>query len=354
MHRQGSFPAGGSEEGEQQGRKGSLHVGVVGVGRMGVFHARELARSPQVEAVTVTDSDLERAGRVADELGAGCAPTLDALLSEGVEALVIASPTPTHGPLILRAVGAGVPVYCEKPVALDLATVDAVIDAVAGTGIMVQVGFQRRFDAGYRAAREAVSSGAIGDVHLVRLATHDPAPPPEAYVASSGGIWLDLAIHDFDVASWVVGRRVVEVYAEGQAHSEVFVRHGDVDAGCAILRFEGGALGVVTSARNDPRGYDVRMEVFGMRDSVTVGWDGRIPLRSLEPGADEPSQPGYTDFMERFAPAYREALRHFMEAARTRGPSPCTVEEARASLAVGLAVQRSCREHRPVRVAEIG
>jgi myo-inositol 2-dehydrogenase/D-chiro-inositol 1-dehydrogenase len=197
-------------------------------------------------------------------------------------------------------------------------------------------------------------SGALGDVQVVRLATHDPAPPPEAYIASSGGIWLDLAIHDFDIGSWVVGRRVVEVFADGEANSPLFARYEDVDAAVALLRFEGGLLGVVTATRNDPRGYDVRMELFGLRDSVSVGWDDRTPLRSLEPGVPPPAKPGYEDFLHRFEPAYRAELQGFLAAAKNGGESPCPVTDARQALAVSLAADRSLREHRPVKVEEIG
>ena len=222
------------------------------------------------------------------------------------------------------------------------------------SGTFVQIGFQRRFDAGYRAARDAVGTGALGDVHVVRLATHDPAPPPEAYVAASGGIWLDLAIHDFDIAQWVLGRPVVEVFADGVANSPMFERHGDVDAACATLKFEGGILGAVTAVRNDPRGYDVRMELFGLRDSVAVGWDARTPLRSLEPGMDAPRKPGYENFIDRFTPAYRAEIHGFLDALNAGGVSPCSVLEARRAFAVGLAAGRSLNEHRQVRLQEIG
>ncbi|HVS48181.1 MAG TPA: Gfo/Idh/MocA family oxidoreductase, partial [Candidatus Dormibacteraeota bacterium] len=222
------------------------------------------------------------------------------------------------------------------------------------TRIFVQIGFQRRFDAGYRAAKDAVRSGALGDVHVVRLATHDPAPPPEAYIATSGGIWRDLAIHDFDIGSWVVGRPVEEVFADGEANASLFARHEDVDAACALLRFEGGILGLVSATRNDPRGYDVRMELFGLRDSVVVGWDERTPLRSLEPGVEPPRKPGYEDFLDRFEPAYRAELHGFLEAVTEGTESECTVNEARQALAVALAADRSVREHRPVQVQEVG
>jgi myo-inositol 2-dehydrogenase/D-chiro-inositol 1-dehydrogenase len=331
-----------------------MHVGMVGVGRIGSLHAQTLKESQLVSRLTVVDADQKRAASLAESLRAEQAASVEALTREGVDALVIAAATPVHAELLHLAADARVPAFCEKPIALDLASTDAVIEHVQKSGTFVQIGFQRRFDAGYQAARKAVLTGALGDVHMIRLATHDPAPPPEDYLEASGGIWLDLAIHDFDIGSWVLGRPIVEVFADGVAHSSMFERHGDVDAACATLKFEGGTLGVVTAMRNDPRGYDVRMEVFGLRDSVAVGWDARTPLRSLEPGMDPPSEPGYENFIVRFAPAYRAEIHGFLDAVQAGAESPCTVFDARQALAVGLGAGRSLREQRPVRIQEIG
>lgn len=333
---------------------GNVHVGLVGTGRIGALHARSLKQSPAVSRLTVVDADRERAVGVASALGAEHVDNAQTLLESGIDALVIAAATPAHAELLHMAADASVPTFCEKPIALDLASTDAVIEHVKRSGIFVQIGFQRRFDAGYRTARDAVRSGALGDVHVVRLATHDPAPPPEAYIGESGGIWRDLAIHDFDIGPWVIGSPIIEVFADGKANGPMFARHEDVDAACAVLRFDGGILGVVTAARNDPRGYDVRMEVFGLRDSVVVGWDERTPLRSVEPGVDPPRKPGYEDFLERFAPAYRAELDGFLASIQDGGASQSTVVDARQALLVALAADRSMREHRPVRVDEIG
>jgi len=330
-----------------------MHVGLVGTGRIGAFHAQVLSESPTVDALSVVDADSRRAAEVASAVGARCVDSPKALFDAGIDAIVIAAATPAHAPLLHMAADAGVPAFCEKPIALDLDTTDEVIEHLQRSGVMVQIGFQRRFDAGYRAAKEAVRSGTLGDVYVVRLATHDPLPPVEAYVAASGGIWRDLAIHDFDIASWVLGRRVLEVYADGQANDELFARHGDIDAACAVLRFEDGVIGALSATRNDPRGYDVRMEVFGVKDSVAVGWDDRTPLRSIEPGVEPPRKPGYRDFMDRFALAYRAELDGFLAAVRDRVESPCTVFDARTALTVALAADRSRREHRPVRVEEV-
>jgi myo-inositol 2-dehydrogenase/D-chiro-inositol 1-dehydrogenase len=265
---------------------------------------------------------------------------------------VIAPATPAHVPTLRLAVAAGVPSFCEKPVALELDPLDALVEEVEERGALVQVGFQRRFDAGYRAARDAVAAGAVGNLLVVRAATHDPAPPPAEYIARSGGIFRDLQIHDFDAIRYVTGREIVEVYADGAVREAPwFADHGDVDAAAAVLRLSDGSLGVLSSTRHDPLGYDVRLEVFGTLDSIGVGVDPRSPLRSVEPGAPRASEPGYRNFLERFEAAYRAELAHFVETVADGGESACPLRDARAALAVALAADRSRAERRPVQVA---
>jgi len=330
-----------------------MHIGLLGAGRIGAFHARALAHNGLVDGLSIADADFNRAATLAGELNAQCRPTPEDVVAGGVDGLVIAAPTPAHAALIHLAADAGFPVFCEKPIALDLETTDAVLDHVAEAGILLQIGFQRRFDPGYRTARQEVLSGRIGDLLLARAATHDPEPPPEEYLAGSGGIWRDLMIHDFDVLPWVTGRQIVEVYADGGAGGELFGRYDDLDRAAALLRFDSGALGIVSGGRYDPLVYAVRLELLGLRDSIAAGMDDRIALRSVEPGVAPPKS-GHRDFMERFESAYRAELQTFLEAVRDRGESACSGEDARRALCVALAAERSCREHRPVRVEEIG
>ena len=336
------------------GGSSSLRIGVVGAGRIGAFHARTLAAIVGADCVTVCDADEALARRLAGELGAAAAATPAALVAGGIDALVIATPTPTHVAMLSLAASAGVPAFCEKPVALDLAALDAAIDEVESAGILVQIGFQRRFDAGYRAARATVTSGALGSLLVARLATHDPAPPRPAYIAASGGIFRDLHIHDFDALRFVTGEEIVEVYADGAVReSPWFADCGDVDVAVGVLRLSGGALAILSGARHDPLGYDVRLEAFGTRDSVAVGADARSPIRSLEAGVPPPHPPLYGDFMQRFEPAYRDELAAFVATVRDGGPSACTLHEARAALLVALAADRSRIERRPVAVGEV-
>ena len=331
-----------------------LHVGVIGVGRIGLFHVRTLLALDGVGSVTVTDADPARAEEVAAELGVALAESPEALVEAGVDALAIATPTPGHAPMLRLAARAGLPAFCEKPVALDLATHDGAIDEVERAGILVQVGFQRRFDAGYRAAHEAVAGGALGNILVVRAATHDPSPPPEEYIAESGGIFRDLHIHDFDAVRFVTGQEIVEIYADGAVReTQWFERHGDVDTAVAVMRLGGGTLGVLSGTRHDPLGYDVRLEVFGTRDSIAVGVDPRSPIHSVEPGAAQPDRPGYRNFLERFEPAYRDELAAFVATVRGGGTSACTLTEARSALLVALAADRSRAERRPVSIEEV-
>jgi myo-inositol 2-dehydrogenase/D-chiro-inositol 1-dehydrogenase len=332
-----------------------LHIGVIGVGRIGAVHVRTLQALQGVSRLTIADADADRAVLVAREVGARAVGTPEALVEAGVDALVIATATPAHAGLVGLAAAAGLPVFCEKPVALEVDVLDDLLAEVDRAGTLVQVGFQRRFDAGYRAAREAVAAGAVGNLLVIRAATHDPAPPAEGYIASSGGVFRDLHIHDFDAVRYVTGEEIIEVYADGAVRETTwFANHGDVDVAVAVLRLAGGALGILSGTRHDPLGYDVRLEVFGTADSVAVGLDARSPIRSLQPGAPQPIRgAGYTNFIQRFASAYRDELSAFVDAVRGGGESPCTLEDARAALLVSLAADRSRAERRPVSVEEV-
>jgi myo-inositol 2-dehydrogenase / D-chiro-inositol 1-dehydrogenase len=330
-----------------------MHVGLVGAGRIGAFHARTLAQLDQVTLLTIADADRSTAERVAAEVGAGTADSPEVLFAGEVDAVVIATPTPAHAPLLRLAATAGLPAFCEKPVALELDELDALIADVERAGILVQVGFQRRFDDGYGAARNAVASGSVGTLLAVRAATHDPVPPPEPYIARSGGIFRDLHIHDLDAIRFVTGLEIEQVYADGSVReTEWFALHDDVDAAVAVLRLTGGVLAVLTGTRHDPLGYDVRLEVFGTGDSVAVGLDRRMPLRSAEHGVLYTDH-GYRDFVDRFGAAYRSELETFVETVRTGGESACSLREARAALVAAIAADRSRTAGRPVATSEI-
>jgi myo-inositol 2-dehydrogenase / D-chiro-inositol 1-dehydrogenase len=331
-----------------------MRIGLAGVGRIGAFHADTLRRHPAVTELLVADADPARAEQVAQALEVTGLPSPAALFDAGLDALVIAAATDAHAELILAALDAGLPVFCEKPVAPDLAGTLAVVDRVAASTVPVQIGFQRRFDAGYVAAREAVLGGELGWLHTVRGGTLDPAPPPPGYVASSGGLFRDMLVHDFDIIRWVTGREVVEVYATGgNRGEEFFAAVGDVDTGSVLLTLDDGTLGQVAGTRYNPAGYDVRLELLGSAGSISVGLDNRLPLRSAEPGVSFPTGPAYPNFMERFRQAYAAELAAFLDVAAGRAPSPCTVDDALAAFRIAQACELSRHERRPARIDEV-
>ncbi|MBP2358091.1 MULTISPECIES: Gfo/Idh/MocA family protein [Streptomyces] len=331
-----------------------MRIGLIGTGRIGSFHAGVLARHPRVDALVVTDPDAARAARVAERTGATTATSASEVLASGVDAVVIASATSAHAELIGRAARAGLPAFCEKPIALDLPGTLGALGAVERAGSVLQLGFMRRFDAGYAAARTAVRGGSLGRLHTVRAVTSDPAPPPAAYLPLSGGLFRDCLVHDFDILRWVTGREVTEVYATGSdAGPPIFRAAGDVDTAAALLTLDDGTLATATATRCNGAGYDVRMELAGERDQIAVGLDGRTPLTSAQPqGPPAPAEP-WPGFLERFAPAYEAELDAFVGVVRGEAANPCDGREALHALRIAEACELSRKERRPVRMTEI-
>jgi myo-inositol 2-dehydrogenase / D-chiro-inositol 1-dehydrogenase len=331
-----------------------MRIGLIGVGRIGVYHVGTLRRLPGVDSLIIADADTGRAREVAGQFGAQTAGSVADLLEADVDALVIAAPTGTHPELIKRGVRAGMPVFCEKPVAPDVEGTLDVIKSTSGSAVPVQIGFQRRFDAGFRAAREAARSGSLGWLHTIRSTTFDAAPPPAAYIPGSGGIFRDCAVHDFDAIRWVSGREVVQVYATGANRGAEFFRAArDVDTASAMLRMDDGTIAVVSCGRYNDAGYDVRLELLGSAGSVCAGLDDGMALRSAEPGESFPAGPAHRDFMERFGDAYAAELGTFIDVAAGRAASPCTLEDALEAFYVAEACELSRHRQQPVPVAEV-
>ncbi|MFF0791522.1 Gfo/Idh/MocA family oxidoreductase [Streptomyces spiralis] len=331
-----------------------MRIGILGLGRIGAFHAETLSGLDAVESLVVADPVAEAARAAAERFGAEVAASPEAVLAAGVDGVVVAAATDAHPALIRAAVEAGVPVFCEKPVARTMAEGVEVLKAVEAGDVPVQIGFNRRFDAGFMAARAAVRRGELGKLHTVRSTTLDPAPPPAAYVAASGGIFRDCSVHDFDIIRWVTGREVTEAYAVGGNRGAQYIEEaGDADTTGALLTLDDGTIAVVSNSRHNARGYDVRMELHGFADSAAAGLDDKLPLRSLEPGVTFPAGTPHDFFMDRFAAAYRAELAAFTEVVAGRLPSPCTVADALEAGWIAEACTLSLHEHRPVRIEEV-
>jgi myo-inositol 2-dehydrogenase/D-chiro-inositol 1-dehydrogenase len=332
----------------------TMRLGLAGTGRIGTSHAEILRQLDGVESVVVADVDAGRARAAAAELGVGFAENIDALFGSDVDGMVIAAATDAHPELIIRSVDAGIPVFCEKPVAPDTVGTLAVIEHIGGSAVPVQIGFQRRFDAGYRAAQAAVAAGDLGWIHTLRATTLDPAPPPVEYIAHSGGLFRDCGVHDFDIIRWVSGREVVEVYALGANRGErFFADAGDVDTAAVTLTLDDGTFALVSLTRYNAAGYDVRLEVLGSKAGVVVGLDDRVPLRSVEPDVPALRGPAYPGFMERFRPAYVFELETFVSVVAGRTENPCPPVYALEAFYIAEACEVSRREGRPVKVADV-
>jgi len=333
-----------------------VRIGLAGAGRMGNLHARTLRALPSVDAIVVFDPHIDAARRLAGEHGFDHVTAQRDLLAARLDGLVIAAATDAHAELIVASAAAGIPVFCEKPAAPDAARTRDILQAVSGSHVPVYVGFQRRFDAGFRAARDAVQSGRLGWLHTIRACTLDPAPPSVAYLAASGGFFRDCSVHDFDAIRWITGQEVTDVYARGAVRGEAFFREvGDVDTVAALLELTDGTFAHVSASRYNAHGYDVRLELLGSKRSVSVGLDDRLPLESAEPDARFPAGPPYAMFLERFAAAYVAELEAFTRAIADRGAQEplCSLEDALEATLIAEACERSRVEHRPVRMAEV-
>jgi myo-inositol 2-dehydrogenase/D-chiro-inositol 1-dehydrogenase len=311
---------------------------------MGKLHARLLASMNAVNELVVADADVDQAKAIAESLGAEAVPDpMDAL--DSVDAAVIATPAEAHAALVKAAVGRGCPVLCEKPLAESLGAAIELANYVDGTGVLVKVGFQRRFDHGYRAARTAVIENRLGRLYLMRLQVTEPGRPP----SPKTNLVRNTAIHDFDLVRWLSGEEVLSVYADGaQRDRRAFDPRFDPDTIVASLRLTGGALAAVTVSRMSPLGYDVRAELVGSRDHVAVGWSNRTPVRSVERTSTAIDSQRWRSWQTRFEEAYRSEVSEFLEAVAGGADSGAGVRDAVEAHRIAEAARMSLEQGLPV------
>jgi len=332
----------------------SVNIGVIGAGRIGRVHAEHLAtRIPAARLAAVADINPTAAAELAARLGVPAYTDPRYLFDDpDITAVAICSNTDTHARLIMEAAQAGKHIFCEKPIDLDLARIDEALRAVAAAGVKLMVGFNRRFDPSFRKARELVANGAIGTVHVLRITSRDPAPPPLAYVRVSGGLFLDMTIHDFDMARYL-GGEVEEVFAAGGVLVDPAIgAAGDIDTAIVLLRLQSGALGAIDNSRRAVYGYDQRVEVFGSDGMVAVG-NRTADSHVLSDARGVHSALPLYFFMERYTESFLAEMVAFVDCLREDKPPPVSGQDGRQAVVIALAAQQSLREQRPVRVAEI-
>lgn len=329
-----------------------LPVGVIGLGRMGQVYARHLAgRIPQAKIVAVADALAERAQSFAADLEGVSWSTdyRDVLANPEIRAVFVISPTSTHREVVIAAAEAGKAIFCEKPVALTLADTDAMLAVIVQKGVLFQAGFMRRFDAGYMAAKKQIEAGVIGQPVTFKSVGRDPFCPDLEYArpSVSGGLILDMAIHDFDLGRWLMGDEVKRVYTEGGTLAFPQLNTvGDIDNAVVNMLFKNGTLGNVEVSRNALYGYDIRTEVLGTTGGVQIGYYRQTPLLVLTRQGISHDMVPY--LMERFGEAYLAQAQDFVERVRTDQPPVVTGQDARAALEIALAATQSYHQARPI------
>ncbi len=335
---------------------GRVIFGVIGAGRIGKVHAESLAfRLPEAAPLAIADLNRAEAEKVAKRCGIPrVAQSAEEIMADPhIDAVLICSSTDTHAELIVKAAEAGKHIFCEKPIDHSLARIDWALAAVERAGVKLQVGFNRRFDANFRRVRDAIASGEIGKPHLLHIISRDPAPPPLSYVKLSGGMFLDMTIHDFDMVRFLMGEEAREVYTAGGVMVDPKIGDaGDLDTALIVLRFEGGAIGTIDNSRKAVYGYDQRVEVLGS--------DGAVSTANCYPNQATISTAACVRrdlplnfFMERYTESFTNELRAFVEAVAEDKPVPVTGKDARVPVVMALAARKSYDEHRPVRLEEV-
>jgi myo-inositol 2-dehydrogenase/D-chiro-inositol 1-dehydrogenase len=333
----------------------TIGIGVIGCGRIGRLHAEHVAfRIGSTRLVGVTDVNRAAARATATALGGAVSEDAAALLSDSaVDAVLICSSTDTHADLIEAAAGAGKHIFCEKPIDRDLARIDAALRAVARAGVKLQIGFNRRFDPNFQYVHEQVAAGRIGDPHLIRITSRDPAPPPIEYIRVSGGLFFDMSIHDFDMARYLSGAEVESVFATGRVRVDPAIGEaGDIDTAVVVLEMEGGCLVTIDNSRRAVYGYDQRVEVFG--PGGTIWAENDTPHRTGigdETGMHRPRPKDF--FIDRYGASYIREIQAFAEAIVHDTEPAVTGADGRLPVAIALAAARSLSEGRRVALREV-
>ncbi|OZB98595.1 inositol 2-dehydrogenase [Paenibacillus sp. XY044] len=331
-----------------------LNIGVIGTGRIGRLHTENLIKHPQVNVKAIADLQIDHAKAWAEGLGIAV-QTQDAeqiINDPDIDAVFICTSTNTHIDMIERSARAGKHIFCEKPISFDVRGTRLALQAAADGGVKFQLGFNRRFDPNFRRVKEIVASGQIGDPHLIKITSRDPSPPPHDYIKVSGGLFMDMAIHDFDMARFLSGSEVDEVYVQGAVLVDPVIGElGDVDTAVITLKFKNGALGVIDNSRQAAYGYDQRVEVFGSHGQVNVQNDFPNSAEISTAGGVYRDKPKHF-FLERYENAYRLEIESFVKAIVNNEDVPVSGEDGYQAELLADAAKKSWLEKRPVSLSE--
>ena len=334
-----------------------LNIGIIGAGRIGKVHAETLAfRIPEAKIVAIADINRE----AAQALAAHCnipkvtVSSDDIIADPQIEAVLICSATNTHAELIAQAAKAGKHIFCEKPIAYTLKQIDHALAAVKTAGVQLQIGFNRRFDANFARVRLAVAKGEIGTPNLMHIISRDPAPPPVSYVKVSGGIFMDMTIHDFDMARFLIGDEVDEIYVAGGVTVDPEIgKAGDLDTALVVMRFRNGVIGTIDNCRKAPYGYDQRVEILGSGGKIAT--ENCYPNQAVvSDGMSVYKDLPLNFFMERYTESFARELQSFVAAILEKRTTEVTGIDGRIPVVMALAARKSYDEHRPVRLKEVG
>ena len=331
-----------------------LKFAVAGLGRIGKIHLENLLQIDRVKVVAVMDP-MEASQAYARDKGiSNIAGTYEEMLaSTDIDVVVICSPTDTHADYVEIAAKAGKHIFCEKPLDLSLERVMQVLEVVQDTGIKLMIGFNRRFDKEFKKVKALVSEGAIGNHHLVKITSRDPGAPPVSYIKQSGGLFLDMTIHDFDIARFIVGKEVDEVYARGAVLVDPAIGEvGDVDSAVITLTYTDGTMAVIDNSRESAYGYDQRLEVFGSKGMVKVENNLHDSHQLFTNQGSQASLPLHF-FLERYAEAYKTEMKDYIKSLENGHDVPVGGNDGLQSLRIGLAAIKSLKENRPVKLSEI-
>ena len=330
-----------------------VKVGVIGAGRIGKLHTENLVKFvPQAKVVAVADVFAERIKEWAKDLGIEkvYSDYHDILADKDIDAVIICSPTNTHSQITIEAANAGKHVFCEKPIDYDIDKINNALAAVKKAGVKFQVGFNRRFDHNFKAVRDMVDDGKIGNVNIVKITSRDPNPPSIDYVKVSGGLFLDMMIHDFDMSRYLSGSEVEEVYASGAVLVDKAIGDaGDIDTAIVSLKFKNGALGVIDNSRKAAYGYDQRVEVFGSKGCVTVKNDTDNSTELSTEDSVTRLKPKYF-FLERYKDSFIDEMNCFFDSIVNGTDVKVGAIDGLNAVKIALAAKRSLETGKPIKV----